>query len=58
VNYDLRRYEPYSIYPDLDFKVCMRDECDSYARYIVRIDEMRESLHILRQVADTMPYQR
>ncbi|MFA4934267.1 MAG: NADH-quinone oxidoreductase subunit D [Candidatus Methanoperedens sp.] len=55
VNYDLRRYEPYSIYPDLDFKVCSRPEGDSYARYIVRIDEMKESLHILRQVVDTMP---
>lgn len=55
VNYDLRKYEPYSIYPDLDFRACVRDECDSYARYMVRIDEMKESLHILQQVADTMP---
>ncbi|VVB97000.1 F(420)H(2) dehydrogenase subunit D [uncultured archaeon] len=55
VNYDLRKYEPYSIYRDLDFRACVRNECDSYARYIVRIDEMKESLHILRQVVDTMP---
>lgn len=55
VDYDIRKLEPYSIYPDLDFKVCVRNECDSYARYIVRIDEMRESLHILRQLIDTMP---
>ncbi len=55
VDYDLRKYEPYSIYPDLDFKACVRDECDSYARYIVRIEEMKESLHILRQVVDTIP---
>lgn len=55
VNYDIRKIEPYSIYPDLDFKACVRPECDSYARYIVRIDEMGESLHILRQIADTMP---
>jgi len=55
VNYDIRRLEPYSIYPDLDFKVCVRSEGDSYARYIVRIDEMRESLHILRQLIDNMP---
>jgi NADH dehydrogenase I D subunit len=55
VNYDIRKIEPYSIYPDLDFKACMRPECDSYARYMVRIDEMEESLHILRQIADTMP---
>ena len=55
VKYDIRRLEPYSIYPDLDFKVCSYPEGDSYARYMVRIDEMRESLHILRQVADNMP---
>jgi NADH:ubiquinone oxidoreductase subunit D len=55
VNYDIRKIEPYSIYSDLDFKACVRPECDSYARYMVRIDEMRESLHILRQIADTMP---
>lgn len=55
VNYDIRKVEPYSIYPDLDFKPCVRKEGDSYARYMVRIDEMRESLHILRQIADTMP---
>ncbi len=55
VNYDLRKIDPYSIYPDIDFKACVRKECDSYARYLVRIDEMKESLHILRQVADTIP---
>ena len=55
VNYDIRKVEPYSIYPDLDFKACVRHEGDSYARYMVRIDEMRESLHILRQAADTIP---
>jgi NADH dehydrogenase I D subunit len=55
VNHDLRKLEPYSIYHDLDFKACSRPEGDSYARYMVRIDEMWESLHILRQVVDTMP---
>ncbi|MGB8216893.1 MAG: NADH dehydrogenase (quinone) subunit D [Candidatus Methanoperedens sp.] len=55
VNYDIRKYEPYSIYRDLDFRACTRDECDSLARYMVRIDEMKESLHILRQVVDTIP---
>ncbi len=55
VMYDIRRLEPYSIYPDLDFKICVHNECDSFSRYMVRVDEMRESLHILRQVVDTMP---
>ncbi|MFZ2412586.1 MAG: NADH-quinone oxidoreductase subunit D [Candidatus Methanoperedens sp.] len=55
VDYDIRKVEPYSIYPDLDFRACMRREGDSYARYLVRLDEIRESLHILRQIADTIP---
>ena len=55
VDFDIRKVEPYSIYPDIDFKACVYNECDSYARYMVRIDEMRESLHILRQVVDSMP---
>jgi NADH dehydrogenase I D subunit len=55
VDYDIRKVEPYSIYSDLDFKACMRREGDSYARYLVRVDEMRESLHILRQIVDTIP---
>ncbi|TRZ88943.1 MAG: NADH-quinone oxidoreductase subunit D [Methanosarcinales archaeon] len=55
VDYDIRKVEPYSIYSDLDFKACMRMEGDSYARYLVRVDEMRESLHILRQIVDKLP---
>ncbi|GFO97878.1 NADH dehydrogenase subunit D [groundwater metagenome] len=55
VDYDIRKLEPYSIYPDLDFKACMRRECDTYARYMVRLDEIRESLHILKQIIDTIP---
>ncbi|MFH1323233.1 MAG: NADH-quinone oxidoreductase subunit D [Methanobacteriota archaeon] len=55
VDYDIRKEEPYSIYPDLDFKACMRREGDSLARYLVRLDEIRESMHILRQIADTIP---
>ncbi len=55
VDYDIRKVEPYSIYPDLDFRACMRREGDSYARYLVRLDEIRESMHILRQIADTIP---
>lgn len=55
VDYDIRKVEPYSIYPDLDFKACMRREGDSLARYLVRLDEIRESLNILRQIVDTIP---
>ncbi len=55
VDYDIRKEEPYSIYPDLDFKACMRREGDSLARYLVRLDEIRESMHILKQIVDAMP---
>ena len=55
VDHDIRKLEPYSIYQDIDFKACMRREGDSYARYLVRVDEMRESLHILKQIVDKLP---
>jgi NADH-quinone oxidoreductase subunit D/NADH-quinone oxidoreductase subunit C/D len=50
VAYDVRRAEPYSIYPELDFDVCTRPNGDIYDRYLIRLDEMRESVRILKQV--------
>ncbi len=50
VNYDVRRAEPYSYYPQLDFDVAVRYNGDVYDRLLVRIDEMYQSLRILRQV--------
>ncbi|MCB0029758.1 MAG: NADH-quinone oxidoreductase subunit NuoD, partial [Anaerolineales bacterium] len=50
VPYDIRRAEPYSFYDQLDFDVAVRYNGDLYDRYLVRIDEMRQSLRILRQV--------
>lgn len=52
VAYDVRRSEPYSIYPKLQFKIPVYHECDSMARYLVRMDEMEESLHIIEQCLD------
>jgi NADH-quinone oxidoreductase subunit D len=49
VAYDLRRDVPYSAYPEFDFDVVTRTEGDAYARYLVRIQEMRESIKIARQ---------
>ena len=49
VDWDLRRDRPYSAYPDYDFAVPIRQEGDSYARYIVRMEEMEESIKICRQ---------
>ena len=50
VPYDVRRADPYSIYPELDFDVAVRYNGDIYDRYLVRIDEMRESIRILKQI--------
>jgi NADH-quinone oxidoreductase subunit D len=52
---DLRRAKPYSVYPELDFEVCVEDHGDVYDRYLVRIREMRESLKIVEQCLDMLP---
>jgi NADH-quinone oxidoreductase subunit D len=49
VDYDVRKYFPYSSYDEFDFKVQVRTEGDCYARYLCRIGEMRESLKIAPQ---------
>ncbi len=56
VAYDVRRADPYSIYPELDFDVAVRPEGDMYARYMVRVMEMRESLRILKQILPRLEY--
>ncbi len=55
VNYDIRRKKPYLCYNDLDFEVALDNGGDSFARYNVRLIEMRESLKIVKQVLDKMP---
>jgi NADH-quinone oxidoreductase subunit D/NADH-quinone oxidoreductase subunit C/D len=55
VPYDVRRAEPYSIYERFDFDVITENGCDVYSRYLVRLQEMRESLRILRQALDQIP---
>jgi NADH-quinone oxidoreductase subunit C/D len=55
VPYDLRRADPYSIYDRLDFDVITYNHGDVYDRYLVRLEEMRQSLRILQQVIRDMP---
>jgi NADH-quinone oxidoreductase subunit C/D len=50
VPFDIRRADPYSIFPELDFDVCTRPNGDIYDRYLIRLDEMRESIRILKQI--------
>ena len=55
VAYDVRTIEPYSVYPQFDFKIPVYPECDSMARYLVRMDEMEQSLRIIEQALDRLP---
>jgi NADH-quinone oxidoreductase subunit C/D len=55
VPYDIRRADPYGIYDRFDFDVVSRPEGDMYARYAVRIEEMRQSLRILEQAIRDIP---
>jgi NADH-quinone oxidoreductase subunit D/NADH-quinone oxidoreductase subunit C/D len=50
VPYDLRRADPYSIYNDFDFDVAVRYNGDTFDRYLLRVDEIRQSIRILQQV--------
>lgn len=55
VAYDVRKNEPYSIYPLLDFDIPVFGECDCMARYRVRMEEMNQSLRIIEQALDKLP---
>jgi NADH-quinone oxidoreductase subunit D len=55
VDYDVRRVFPYLGYDSYDFAVPTRTEGDVYARYLVRVAEMRESVKICRQALDRIP---
>jgi NADH-quinone oxidoreductase subunit D len=55
IAHDVRRAEPYSVYPKLDFTIPVYPEGDSLARYMVRMDEMEESMKIIEQCLDQMP---
>ena len=55
VPYDLRRAAPYSIYDRFDFDVCVRYHGDIYDRYLIRLDEIRQSLRILQQAVRDIP---
>ena len=55
VAWDLRKSQPYDAYDRMDFNVIMSNDGDCYARFMVRMDEMRESLKIIRQCLKEMP---
>jgi NADH-quinone oxidoreductase subunit D len=55
VTRDLRKDEPYLAYADFDFQVCCAKAGDCFARYYVRMEEMRESLRIVAQAVENVP---
>ncbi len=52
---DLRKHRPYAAYDRVEFNEIVRTEGDSFARYMIRMDEILESLHIIEQLIDNIP---
>jgi NADH-quinone oxidoreductase subunit D/NADH-quinone oxidoreductase subunit C/D len=52
---DIRKLYPYDGYDKLDFKEVIDYGCDNWARYVVRMEEMTQSIHIIEQLLDNMP---
>ena len=55
IAWDLRRAQPYECYSDLEFEIPIGKHSDCYDRYLLRIEECRQSIHIMRQVIERMP---
>jgi len=56
VNWDLRKTQPYDIYDKMIFKIPVGTNGDCYDRYLIRVKEMRESLNIIQQCLNEMPF--
>ncbi|MEW6203353.1 MAG: NADH-quinone oxidoreductase subunit D [bacterium] len=55
VPFDIRRAEPYSVYERFDFKIPTRADGDTFDRYVIRMEEMRQCVRILRQAMEQIP---
>ena len=53
--WDLRKFQPYEIYSTLNFSIPVGTNGDCYDRYLIRIEEMRQSLHIINQCIQSIP---
>jgi NADH-quinone oxidoreductase subunit D len=55
INYDVRKAFPYFVYDRVDFEIPLGDRGDNYDRYLVRMEEMRQSIRIVRQCMADIP---
>jgi len=55
VAWDLRKSQPYDVYSELDFDIPIATTGDCYARYLVRVEEMRQSCNLMKQAIENMP---
>jgi NADH dehydrogenase (ubiquinone) Fe-S protein 2 len=56
IKWDLRKSQPYEIYNKLEFQIPIGSYGDCYDRYLIRINEMKQSLHIIMQCLNQIPY--
>lgn len=52
---DVRKLEPYGVYDKVDFEQVLFTEGDTYARYMIRLKEIEQSMHIIEQLIDNIP---
>ena len=55
VPWDLRKSQPYDVYDEMDFDIPIGKNGDCYDRYLIRVEEMRQSVRIVRQCIENMP---
>lgn len=55
VSCDIRKWYPYDVYDKVEFEEIIETGCDSFARYMVRIREMKQSIRIIEQLIDNIP---
>ena len=53
--WDIRKAQPYEVYPEVDFDIPVGTRGDCYDRYLIRVEEMRQSLRIIEQCIVKMP---
>ena len=56
VPFDVRKAHPYSIYNELEFEVITQTDGDVHARYMQRVAELKQSIHLIDQIMDKMPH--